>query len=279
MIDSTSSFNCRGRLLIFEQPIVMGIININSDSFYKGSRVTELDKMIDMAGMMFENGASIVDLGSVSSRPGSVLISETEEIDRIIPAVEKLCKAIPTGFFSIDTFRGAVARQAYQTGIHIINDISGTRFDSSMLDVLSELNLPYVLMHNGSAFETMHKKAAHVDPVTEVFDYFAGQIEILHQHGIYDIFLDPGFGFGKTMHANFEILKNLEFYKILNLPILVGISRKSMIYKTLDLTVEESLIGTTALNMYALSQGAKVLRVHDVKEAVQVCKLFDQMNK
>ncbi len=278
MLNTVTLFNCNGKLLDFENPIIMGILNANDDSFFAKSRVAGVEEAINLAGNMFDQGALIVDIGGISSRPGAKVVSESEEIDRLMPYLEKFCNTFPDKFFSVDTFRANVAQLAYDSGIHIINDISGGKFDDKMLQVIGTLKIPYVLMHNGSDFENMHLKVDSKDPVLEIFDYFSHKIMELNNYGIYDIFLDPGFGFGKKQVDNYAILKNLEFFKILHLPILTGISRKSMIYKKLDTTIEESLNGTTALHMYALMQGAKVLRVHDVKEAKQVCDLFEYLS-
>jgi dihydropteroate synthase len=277
MVSPVTTFNCRGKLLVFDNPIVMGILNTNHDSFYENSRVNDLAKAIDRVGEMIENGAKIIDIGGVSTRPGAQMVSESEELDRLLPYIVEIKSKYKDVFLSVDTFRAIVAKEAFQAGIHIINDISGGQFDEKMFKVLAELKLPYVLMHNNESFENMHLKAGLTDPVTSVFDYFTKKIKLLNENGVYDIFLDPGFGFGKTMTENYSLLKNIEFFSILNLPILIGISRKSMIYKKLNISIEESLNATSTLHMFALMQGAKVLRVHDVKEAVQTVELYNYL--
>ncbi len=274
MISPVTSFNCRGRLLVFEDPIIMGILNITPDSFYAASRVTGIDEIIDKAGQMIEDGATILDLGAMSSRLGAVNIDTDAEISRLMPFLSALRDAFPQVFISVDTFRAEVAKQACSSGADIINDISGGRFDENLFRVIADANVPYVLMHNGATFESMHSNKGLGDPVATVFDFFTEKIRQLNEYGIYDIFLDPGFGFGKLMQENFSLLKSIGYFNILHLPVLAGVSRKKMVYTSLNISSDDALNGTTALNMYALAQGSKVLRVHDVKEASQSIELY-----
>lgn len=274
MLSPITCFNCRGRLLHFENPVVMGILNVTPDSFFADSRLQNIDNAVSTAATMIEEGATILDIGGLSTRPGAELITEEEETRRVVPVIENVKKFYPDTFISIDSFRASVVKQAFDAGADIVNDVSGGQFDESLFKVLAEIKIPYILMHNGKSFDTMHQKPGLGDAVTTVFDYFTQKISVLNQSGVFDIFLDPGFGFGKQMDENYSLLKNLDFFNILNLPVLAGVSRKRMIYSNLGISADDALNGTTALNMYALAKGAKVLRVHDVREAVQTVELF-----
>lgn len=269
--------NCKGRLLKIAQPVVMGIINITPDSFYSGSRQFTVDSALLMAELMLNEGATILDIGGQSTRPGSKQLTAEEEIERVLPVIEAMRSRFPESFISVDTYFSAVARAAAETGADIINDISGGSFDASMLATVAGLRVPYVCMHVKGTADTMHKTHAGIDITQEVLDYFIAKKRECQEAGIVDLIIDPGFGFSKTIAQNFEILKNLEVFSILHKPILLGVSRKSSIYKTLGITPEEALNGTTVLHTAGLLKGASILRVHDVKEAVEAVKLTQHL--
>ncbi len=271
------TINCRGRLLSLEQPAVMGILNVTPDSFYDGGRHQGLDVALRQASRMCEEGAAIIDVGGMSSRPGAGLISAEEELRRVIPVIEAIAAQLPEAFISIDTVQPVVARRAIEAGACIINDVSAGQWIHGMYDTVAELGVPYVLMHAKGTPDTMQQQAHYEDVVQEVLDFIIEETGKLRALGVRDVIIDPGFGFGKTIAHNFQLLKRLHVFRILPCPILVGISRKSMIYRTLGCSPEEALNGTTALNMVALQQGASILRVHDVKEAVQVIQLWKEL--
>jgi dihydropteroate synthase len=271
------SFSFRGHLKPLNFPCVMGIINLTTDSFYSGSRTINEDQAMESAKKMVEEGASVLDLGSISTRPGANLLSAEEELSRLLPALKKIRHELPDIFISVDTFRADVARAAADEGADIINDISGGTMDENMFDTVAQLGLPYVLMHIQGTPETMQTNPVYNNVVKEVNFFLAQQIIKAQEAGVHDIIIDPGFGFGKTVEHNFELLNNLEVFHVHNKPILAGLSRKSMIYKTLGVTPDESLNGTTALNAIALAKGAHILRVHDVKEAMDVMRLAEKM--
>jgi dihydropteroate synthase len=273
------TLNCKGRLLVVDKPLVMGIINITPDSFFEGSRFNDIDKILVQAEKMLSDGAGIIDVGGQSTRPGSELISADEEIKRIIPAIKKITEKFPGSFISVDTFYSKVAVAAVDAGATIINDISAGSLDADMIKTVAKLKVPYILMHMKATPQTMLQNAVYKNVITDVLDFFIAKTYELKQAGIPDIIIDPGFGFAKTIEHNFELLKNLSVFKMINKPILVGISRKSTIYKTLGTTVEEALNGTTVLNTVGLMNGASILRVHDVKEAKEAVTLFTAMNK
>ena len=267
------TLNCKGRLLVVDKPLVMGIINTTPDSFYTGSRSAATDEILTQAERMIKEGAAIIDIGGQSSRPGSALICPEEELRRVIPAVNEISKQFPEIIISIDTFYSSVAAEAIAAGASIVNDISAGAIDAQMIDTVAGLNVPYVLMHMQGTPLTMQQNPVYEDVTKEILDFFILKTEKLKNAGIKDIIVDPGFGFGKTAEHNFELLRNLEVFKILNFPLLLGVSRKSMINKTLDITADEALNGTTVLNTVGLLKGASILRVHDVKEAVEAVKL------
>lgn len=267
------TLNCKGRLLVVDKPLVMGIINTTPDSFYTGSRSTATDEILIQAERMIKEGAAIIDIGGQSSRPGSTMIGPEEELRRVIPAVNEISKLFPEIIISIDTFYSSVAAEAISAGASIVNDISAGAIDAQMIDTVAGLNVPYVLMHMQGTPLTMQQNPVYEDVTKEILDFFILKTEKLKNAGIKDIIVDPGFGFGKTAEHNFELLRNLEVFKILNFPLLLGVSRKSMINKTLDITADEALNGTTVLNTVGLLKGASILRVHDVKEAVEAVKL------
>ncbi len=271
------TLNCRGRLLVISQPIVMGIINTTPDSFYSNSRHASVETALKQAGQMILEGATILDIGGQSTRPGSNPLSQEEETSRVLPVIEAIRKQFPDIYLSIDTYQPGVAKRAVDAGADLINDISGGSFDPNMLSTVAELGVPYVCMHIKGDSHSMHQEQTYTDITQEVLDYFIHRIaDCIHQ-GIKDIIIDPGFGFSKNSQQNFLLLKDLEVFHILQKPLLFGISRKSTIYKTLGIAPEESLNGTTVLNTAALLKGAHILRVHDVREAVEAIKLVNQL--
>jgi dihydropteroate synthase len=267
------TLNCNGRLLKIDQALVMGIINITPDSFYSGSRQFTVDSALLMAEGMLKDGATILDIGGQSTRPGSKLLTAEEEMERVLPVIEAISSRLPESFISVDTYFSSVARAAIETGAHIINDISGGSFDTHMLTTVAGLRVPYVCMHVKGTAGTMHETHTGMDITKKVLDYFIAKQQECQQAGILDLIIDPGFGFSKTIAQNFEILKNLDAFSILHKPLLLGVSRKSSIYKTLGITPEEALNGTTVLHTAGLLKGASILRVHDVKEAMEAVKL------
>lgn len=267
------SLNCNGRLFTFDEPIVMGIINTTPDSFYKNSRKTGVDAVLERAEQMLNDGAAILDIGGQSTRPGSTRIGEEEEITRVLPAMEAILKRFPDAFISVDTYYSRVAKEAVAAGARLINDVSAGTIDPMLLTTVAALKVPYVLMHMQGTLETMQQKPAYENVVISVFDFFSFKLKELHALGIHDILLDPGFGFGKTATHNVTLLKHLAFFQQFQNPILIGLSRKATVYKTLGITAEEALNGTTVLNTIGLLNGASIVRVHDVKEAKQAIKL------
>jgi len=271
--------NAKGKLIDLSTPKVMGIINLTPDSFFEGSRKQSVDDALIQAEKMLNEGATFLDLGAYSSRPGAEDISVQEEIDRLLPVVEAIARNFPDAVLSVDTFRAAVAEAAINAGAHIINDISGGQLDDQMFAIVAKLNVPYILMHMKGNPQTMVQLAAYEDVFNEVLDYFTTRIHQLKQLGVNDVIIDPGFGFAKKPEHGFALLNRLNEFEKLGLPLLAGVSRKKMIYGTLGITADEALNGTTVLNTIALTKGASILRVHDVKEAVQAVKLFNMMNK
>jgi dihydropteroate synthase len=273
------TLNCKGRLLVIDKPIVMGILNTTPDSFYSLSRVGSGDALLRKAEEMISQGAAILDIGGQSTRPNSERVSADEELRRVIPAVQKIHKAFPDQFISIDTFYAVVAKEAIEAGASIVNDVSAGTLDEALLPTVAGLGVPYVLMHMKGDPQTM-QRSPHYDNVTlEVFDSLTFKMKSLQQAGINDIIIDPGFGFGKTIAHNFQLLRDLPFFQQLEKPVLVGISRKGTVYKTLGLTAEEALNGTTVLHSFALLNGANILRVHDVKEALETITLYQAYKK
>ena len=271
------TLNCKGRLLIINEPIVMGILNITPDSFYAGSRFQENNRIIDTVGRMIEDGATIIDIGGQSTRPGAEKISADEEAKRVIPVIETIRKTFPNLFISIDTYYADVARHSVIAGADIVNDISAGLLDPGMPEAVAQLNVPIIAMHMKGTPQTMQGLTHYEHLLPEILEYFIERISHLEAAGIKDIILDPGFGFAKTIEQNFLLLAGLENLKILQKPMLAGLSRKSMVYKTLNTTPEASLNGTTVLNTIALTKGANILRVHDVKEAAECIKLTSQL--
>ena len=273
------TLNCNGRMLVWEKPLIMGIINSTPDSFFQGSRFTSTDAVLAQAEKMLEEGADIIDIGGQSTRPGSTLLTATEELQRVIDSVEALNKRFPEAFISIDTFYALVAKETVAAGACIINDISAGSMDETMISMVASLNVPYVLMHMKGKPDTMQQSAHYEDVTREVLDFFIHHIPLIRNAGIKDIIVDPGFGFGKTIAHNFELLRNLSALKMLDCPILLGLSRKSTIYKTLGTDASQALNGTTVLNTIGIENGANILRVHDVKEARETVTLLSALYK
>ncbi|MDA7803400.1 dihydropteroate synthase [Crocinitomix sp.] len=267
-------FNCKGILMEFPKPIVMGILNTTPDSFYAKSRATNLEKSLQAGNKMIEEGATIIDVGGYSSRPGADDISIREEMDRVLPVISFLKLSHPKTLISIDTFRSEVAEAAIEKGADIINDISGGQIDERILSVAAKYDTPYILMHMRGTPQDMMQKTTYSNLLEEVAYYFSERIQLARTAGIKDIILDPGFGFSKTLDQNYDLMGKLDLLNTLDCPLLVGVSRKSMIYKKLNIDMNDSLNGTTALNTIALMKGAQILRVHDVKEAVEAVTLY-----
>ena len=273
------TLNCKGRLLVIDEPIVMGIINTTPDSFYPGSRITEIDSVLQKAGQMITDGAAIIDIGGQSTRPGSKRVSANEERDRVLPFIEAIHKNFPDIFISVDSFYALVVKQAIDAGASIVNDVSAGTIDPALIPTVASLNVPYVLMHMKGDPQTMQQNPTYENVVLEVFDFLNKKLFELKRAGINDIIIDPGFGFGKTIDHNFQLINNLNFFTQLSKPMLVGLSRKATVYKTLGTSSVDALNGTTVLNTICALNGASILRVHDVKEAKEVIQLVQASRK
>ncbi len=273
------SLTLKGKLFEYDKPLVMGIINITKDSFYSSSRVCSWDSLIEKAGGMLKDGADIIDVGAMSTRPGAKEVPEKEEVERLSEAIKILSGTFPQAIFSVDTYRSKVALKAVESGAHIINDISAGAFDENIMKVAAEMRTPYIMMHTKGKPETMQQNCGYENMIREINIYFAERIVMALKAGINDIIIDPGFGFGKTLEQNYELLNSLSYFGFHNIPLCVGISRKSMIYKHLNISPDEALGGTIALNTLALMRGASILRVHDVKEASQLISLISMLRK
>jgi dihydropteroate synthase len=271
------TINCKGNLIDLSSPKVMGILNVTPDSFFDGGKYKDEVQIIHQVDFMLKNGATFIDVGGYSSRPGADFVSEDEELNRVIPVIELILKHFPETLISVDTFRSKVAAQSIKVGAALINDISAGKLDDAMLATIGQLSVPYIMMHMRGNPKTMQLKTDYKDLVKEVISYFAERIATAHTEKINDIIIDPGFGFAKNIRQNYELLNHLDLLQSLDKPILAGISRKSMIYKTLDISSENALNGTTALHMVALQKGASILRAHDVKEAMECITLFNQL--
>ena len=269
------TLNAGGKLIDLSTPKVMGIINLTPDSFYAGSRKPVVDDAVQQAGNMLADGATFLDLGAYSSRPGADDISVQEEMDRLLPVVEAIVTNYPDAVLSVDTFRSSVAEAAIKAGAHIINDISGGQLDADMFTTVARLQVPYILMHMKGNPQTMQQLADYDDVFSEVYDYFVSRYHQLKQLGVNDVIIDPGFGFAKKPEHGYALMSRLQEFESLGLPILVGISRKKMIHGLLGISAAEALNGTTVLNTIALTKGANILRVHDVKEAVEAVKIWE----
>ena len=279
MLYQNTTLNCKGRLLDLSKPIVMGILNVTPDSFFDGGKYTNADNVLAQVSKMLEDGATIIDVGGMSSRPGAEVIDEEEELLRVLPVIERIVANFPETIISIDTVNSKVAEKSVEAGASIINDISAGNLDDKMFETVAKLNVPYILMHMQGRPETMQQNPNYEDLMTDILDFFIEKIGQLRALKVKDIILDPGFGFGKTVEDNYHLLKNIDGFKILGLPLLVGISRKSMIYKVLETNAQEALNGTTVLNTLALEKGAKILRVHEVKEAMETIQLWKKFNE
>ena len=272
------TINLRGKLMNLSVPKIMGILNITPDSFYDGGRYNSKDKIKKQIEKMIISGADIVDVGGYSSRPGAKDISIEDELNRVIPAIEILKQKFPETIVSIDTFRSRVAREAIISGADIVNDISGGNLDPNMFETVSKHKVPYILMHMRGSPKNMMSKTDYENVTKDVCKYFSERIDKAKSFGINDIIIDPGFGFSKTTQQNYELLNNLEFFKEFQIPIIIGVSRKSMIYKTLNTSPEKALNGSSVLHTIGLMKGANILRTHDVKEAVECVKIVSQLN-
>lgn len=279
MIKTTpaQSINLKGRIMTFDRPVIMGILNVTPDSFFDGGQNNKnIEQILIKTQALLDAGADIIDIGAYSSRPGATLITSQEELDRALPAVHAISNTFPDAILSIDTFRADVAAACVQAGVHMINDVSGGTIDPEMFPTVAKLQVPYILMHMRGIPENMQQLTAYQDIVTDVATYFGEKIATLRKLGVKDIILDPGYGFAKTIEQNYELLYRVDELHYYGLPILGGISRKSMIYKKLGLTPQEALNGTTVLNTLLLTKGVQLLRVHDVKEAKQIVDLLFQ---
>ncbi len=271
------TINCKGNLIDVSSPKVMGILNITPDSFYDGGKYKHESDILFQTEKMLLEGATFIDVGAYSSRPGAAHISENEELSRMIPVVDLLINHFPEIIISVDTFRSKIAKETIENGAAIINDISGGKMDEKMFQTIADLQVPYILMHMLGTPQNMQQNPVYEDVTKEIISFFAAQIYKLHQLKVNDIIIDVGFGFGKTMQHNYEILNNLSLFKILDAPILAGVSRKSMLYKPLKINAYEALNATTVANTIALLNGANILRVHDVKEAMEAIKIVNQL--
>ena len=274
------TLNINGQLLSLDRPIVMGILNVTPNSFYESSRKQDEVEIASQVERMLSEGADIIDIGACSTRPGAPIVSAEEEMKRLRDGLGVLRKVAPNAVVSVDTFRADVLRMSVEEyGVAMANDISGGSFDAKMFPMVAKLHIPYILMYMQGSVETMHQQHAYADVVADTIKGMAAKVDALRHLGVHDIVLDPGFGFSKTVEHNYELFAHLEDFQIFGLPLLVGISRKSMIWKKLGITPEEALNGTTALHMLALEKGADILRVHDVREAVETVKLFESVRK
>lgn len=274
----TYSLNCSGKLLSLDAPKVMGILNATPDSFFAGSRMQTERELMERVQQILSEGGSIIDVGAYSTRPGAAVVSAEEEWQRLEQTLRIVHREAPEAILSVDTFRADIARRCVETfGVSIVNDISGGDADAQMFDTVAELRVPYVLMHCQGTPQTMQQAPTYKNVTAEVITDLSRKVRQLRQRGMRDVIIDPGFGFGKTLEHNYTLLRQLEDFRIFDLPLLVGISRKSMITRPLDITADDALNGTTALNAFALMKGAHLLRVHDVKAAVEVVKLFERV--
>jgi dihydropteroate synthase len=271
------TINCLGKLIALDSPKVMGILNLSPDSFYDGGKYADDQSILRQVEKMLAEGATFVDVGAYSSRPGAADISEAEEAARMMPVIDLLLKTFPDILLSADTFRSGIARMCLDKGVAMVNDISAAGLDRKMMAVVAEYQVPFVMMHMRGNPRQMQEMTTYTDITAEVLYYFSEKMEQARALGINDIILDPGFGFAKTLEQNFELLRGLEFMSISGLPVLVGLSRKSMVYKLLNTTASEALNGTTALQMTALQKGANILRVHDVREAMECIALHNAL--
>ena len=271
------NINCNGNLIDLTTPKVMGILNVTPNSFYDGGKHKEINSIIHQVDKMLSEGADFIDIGAYSSKPSAEFVSEEEEIKRLVHIIKELVETFPTIILSVDTFRANVARASVENGVAIVNDISAGLLDDKMLETIVQMKVPYIMMHMRGNPQTMQNLTHYDDIVKEMIFYFSERIQKARSFGISDIIIDPGFGFAKTLEQNYEVLHKMELFWMLELPLLAGISRKSMIYKVLESSPQEALNGTSVLNTIALQKEAKILRVHDVKEAVECIKLVSKL--
>ena len=271
------NINCNGNLIDLTTPKVMGILNVTPNSFYDGGKHKEINSIIHQVDKMLSEGADFIDIGAYSSKPSAEFVSEEEEIKRLVPIVKSLVDTFPNIILSVDTFRAQVAKASVENGVAMVNDIAAGLLDDKMLETVAELKVPYIMMHMRGNPQTMQSLTQYDDIVKEMIFYFSERIQKARSFGISDIVIDPGFGFAKTLEQNYEVLHKMELFSMLELPLLAGISRKSMIYKVLESSPQEALNGTSVLNTIALQKGANILRVHDVKEAVECIKLVSKL--
>jgi dihydropteroate synthase len=278
-LNAKRTLNVRGKLVDLAVPRVMGILNLTPDSFYSDSRISTVDDALRRTEAFLNEGAAFIDIGAYSSRPGAAEVSPDEELQRLIPVIAAITKKLPEALLSIDTFRAKVAAEAVAAGAHLINDISAGGMDEAMFDTIANLQVPYIIMHMKGTPQTMQKQAVYEHLTLEIIDYFSAKIAKLKKLGVHDVIIDPGFGFAKTLDHNYELMGQLQDLQVFGLPILAGISRKSMIYKLLGTTAGEALNGTTVLNTIALLKGASILRVHDVKAAAECIALIEKLQQ
>jgi dihydropteroate synthase len=271
------TINCKGNLIDLSTPKVMGIINLTPDSFYDGGKLNSEKEILLQANKMLQEGATFLDLGAYSSRPGAQFVSEKEEINRLLPVIKILLNEFPKTLVSIDTFRSNVANESIAAGASLINDISAGKLDNDMFKIIAQHQVPYVMMHMRGTPETMMQNTDYTDLTKEVLYYFSERIAKARSFGINDLIVDPGFGFSKTLEQNYQLFNDLELFRNLNIPLLLGISRKSMIQKKIKTTAADSLNGTTALHAIAIQKGVSILRVHDVKEAFETINLLQNL--
>lgn len=272
------TINCKGNLIDLTSPKIMGILNITPNSFFDGGKYADENSVLQQVEKMLVDGAAFIDIGAYSSKPNAEFVSEDEEVSRLLPVVDLVLKNFPETLISVDTFRATVAKKAIENGACIINDISAGSLDENMMQTVAKLQVPYIMMHMKGNPQTMQSLAQYENIVKEMLFYFSEKVAQARSLGINDLIVDPGFGFAKTLEQNFEVMNKLELFQMFELPLLVGVSRKSMIYKTLETSAEFALNGTTVLNTIALQKGAKILRVHDVKEAMECVKLYNKLN-
>ncbi|MCB6098718.1 dihydropteroate synthase [Flavobacterium psychrophilum] len=273
------TINCKGQLIDLSTPKVMGILNVTPDSFYDGGRFVSEKNILIQVENMLQDGANFIDIGGQSSKPKAAIVSIDEELKRVVSIVDLILKKFPETMISIDTFNSKVAQIAVENGAAIINDISAGNLDDNMFETIAKLQVPYIMMHMRGTPQTMQEMTNYDDLLKDILFYFSEKVAKARSFGINDLIIDPGFGFAKTLEQNFELLNKLELFEMLELPILVGVSRKSMIYKTLETTPENALNGTSVLNTISLTKGGNILRVHDVKEAVECVKLYAMLDR
>lgn len=273
-----TTMNCRGKLINFDKPLVMGILNITEDSFYDGGKYTIEKTWLNQTEKMLADGADIIDIGAASTRPGAKIVSESNEMQIILRVLNSVRSKFPDCLISIDTYHSNVAKAAVENGADIINDISGGEFDDKMFEIIAKENVPYILMHIQGKPENMQLNPHYENIIQDMVLYFAKKTDTLKLSGVNDVIIDPGFGFGKTIEDNYKVMKQLDFFNLFGLPVLVGISRKSMISRLLNISAKDALNGSSILNTIALMKGAKILRVHDIKEAVEAVKIVNMIN-